>query len=103
MAAEQLTDIKRLMKAFIQAGVIHCSDFRDQDIEDRAKVYAFSKGFAILQSSWFMCNIIARWASDPPVSPIELLTVAYMDLDYLEDYYKAFAFNKSFGEVNGRR
>ncbi|CAG8882790.1 unnamed protein product [Penicillium egyptiacum] len=66
------------MKAFIQAGILHCSDFRDQDIEDRAKVDPFAKGFAILQSTWFLCNIIARWASHLPVSPIELSTVAYV-------------------------
>lgn len=66
------------MKAFIQAGIFHCSDFRDQDIDDRAKADPFAKGFAILQSTWLLCNIIARWAANLPVSPIELSTVAYV-------------------------
>lgn len=66
------------MKEFIQAGILHCSDFPDQDIEDRAKANPFAKGFAILQHTWIICNVIARWASDLPVSPIELLTVAYV-------------------------
>ncbi|KAJ5927591.1 hypothetical protein N7516_009364 [Penicillium verrucosum] len=66
------------MKAFIQAGIFHPSDFRDQDIADRAKADPFAKGFAILQSTWFLCNVIARWVSALPVSPIEVSTVAYV-------------------------
>lgn len=66
------------MKAFIQAGIFHPSDFRDQDIADRAKADPFAKGFAILQSTWFLCNVIARWVSTLPVSPIEVSTVAYV-------------------------
>ncbi|KAJ5212985.1 hypothetical protein N7449_000154 [Penicillium cf. viridicatum] len=66
------------MKEFFQAGIFHCSEFRDQDIDDRAKADPFAKAFAILQSTWFLCNIIARWASNLPVSPIELSTVAYV-------------------------
>jgi hypothetical protein len=64
------------MKAFIQAGIFHFSDFWDQDIDDRAKADPFAEGFAILHSTWFLCNIIARWAYNLPVSPIELSTVA---------------------------
>ncbi|KAJ5390792.1 uncharacterized protein N7496_001860 [Penicillium cataractarum] len=66
------------MKPLIQAGIVHCSDFRDQDIEDRAKADSFAKFFTVLQSTWFLCNVITRWAYDLPVSPIELSTVAYV-------------------------
>jgi hypothetical protein len=66
------------MKPLIQAGIVHCSDFRDQDIEDRTKADSFAKFFTVLQSTWFLCNIITRWACDLPVSPIELSTVAYV-------------------------
>lgn len=68
----------RDMKPLIQAGILHCSDFRDQDIEDRAKADSFAKFFTVLQSTWFLCNVITRWAYDLPVSPIELSTVAYV-------------------------
>lgn len=68
----------RNMKSFIQAGIIRCSDFRDRDIEDRAKADSFAKAFTVLQSTWFLCNVIARWAYSLPVSPIELATVAYV-------------------------
>lgn len=68
----------RDMKLLIQAGIVHCSDFRDQDIEDRAKVDSLAKFFTVLQSTWFLCNVIIRWAYELPVSPIELSTVAYV-------------------------
>jgi hypothetical protein len=44
------------MKPFIQAGIIRCSDFRDRDVEDRAKADSFAKAFAILQSTWFLAT-----------------------------------------------
>ncbi|CRG89485.1 hypothetical protein PISL3812_06521 [Talaromyces islandicus] len=70
--------LPRDMKPLIQAGMIHCSDFRDQDIEDRSKADSFAKFFTVLQSTWFLCNIIIRWANDLPVSPIELSTIGYV-------------------------
>lgn len=72
------TIVPHEMKTLIQAGIVHCSDFRDQDIEDRTKADSFAKFFTVLQSTWFLCNIITRWACDLPVSPIELSTVAYV-------------------------
>lgn len=81
----------RDMKRFIQAGIIRCSDFTDRDVEDRAKSDSFAKAFAVLQSAWFLCNIIVRWAYHLPVSPIELATVAYVAcgiLIYVMWWYK---------------
>jgi hypothetical protein len=66
------------MKPFIQAGIIEGVDFHDRDVEDRAKADSLGKTFTILQTSWFLVNIIARWASSLPVAPIELATVAYI-------------------------
>ncbi|KAJ5714539.1 uncharacterized protein N7483_011720 [Penicillium malachiteum] len=66
------------MKPLIQAGIIRCSDFRDRDVEDRAKSDSFGKAFTVLQSTWFLCNCIGRWAYSLPVSPIEIATVAYV-------------------------
>ncbi|CEJ55982.1 hypothetical protein PMG11_02209 [Penicillium brasilianum] len=68
----------RDMKRLIQADVVHCSDFRDQDIEDRAKTDSFAKFVTVLQSTWFLGNVVARWGYDLPVSPIELSTIAYV-------------------------
>ncbi|KAJ5709606.1 hypothetical protein N7493_009897 [Penicillium malachiteum] len=79
------------MKPFIQAGLIRCSDFRDRDVEDRAKSDSFAKAFTLLQSTWFLCNCIGRWAYSLPISPIELATVAYVGcgvLTYAAWWYK---------------
>jgi hypothetical protein len=54
------------------------SDFRDRDIEDQAKADSFAKFFTVLQSTWFLCNIITRWAYDLPVSLIEMSAFAYV-------------------------
>ncbi|KAJ6142837.1 hypothetical protein N7471_002290 [Penicillium samsonianum] len=66
------------MKPFIEAGIVEDIDFHDRDVEDRAKADSLGKTFTVLQTSWFLVNIIARWANSLPVSPIELATVAYI-------------------------
>lgn len=63
---------------FIRAGMITCSDFHDEDIQDRAKVDALGMVFAVLQSLWAMCNIVTRAAYSLSISPLELGTVAYV-------------------------
>lgn len=66
------------MKPFIEAGIVEDIDFHDRDVEDRAKADSLGKTFTVLQTSWFLVNIIARWAKSLPVTPIELATVAYI-------------------------
>ncbi|KAJ5722075.1 hypothetical protein N7488_000110 [Penicillium malachiteum] len=51
---------------------------QDRDVEDRAKSDSLAKAFTVLQSTWFLCNCIGRWAYSLLVSPIELSTVAYV-------------------------
>lgn len=65
-------------QVLIEAGIIRCSDFRDRDIQDRAKADAFAKAITILQSTWSTINIVARAAYRLPISPLELSTVAYV-------------------------
>jgi hypothetical protein len=69
---------QRNILAFIRAGIIDSSDFRDEDIEDRSKADALGMVFTIIQSAWAMCNIIARAAYSLPISPLELGTIAYV-------------------------
>ncbi|KGO43641.1 hypothetical protein PEXP_095430 [Penicillium expansum] len=68
----------RNILVFIRAGMITCSDFRDEDIQDRAKVDALGIVFTVLQSLWAMCNIVTRAAYSLSISPLELGTVAYV-------------------------
>ncbi|OQE37967.1 hypothetical protein PENCOP_c009G03525 [Penicillium coprophilum] len=66
------------MQLFIQAGIIEDVDFHDRDVEDRAKSDSLGKIFTVIQTVWFLVNMIARWANALPVAPIELATVAYI-------------------------
>jgi hypothetical protein len=64
--------------ALIEAKVVQRLDLRKRDIDDRAKADMFAKLFAILQSLWVTCNILARTAYHLPISPIEISTIAYV-------------------------
>ena len=68
----------RNILVFIRAGIITCSDFHDEDIQDRAKVDALGMVVTVLQSLWAMCNIVTRAAYSLSISPLELGTVAYV-------------------------
>jgi hypothetical protein len=48
------------------------------DIKDRSKTDAFSKNFAIVQSSWLIVQSITRVASGLSLSQLELATMAYI-------------------------
>ena len=64
--------------ALMQQGVVTQPKLRDSDIKDRAKADSFAKAFTLLQSSWVVCNIIARAAYSLPITAIEISTVAYV-------------------------
>ncbi|KAJ5688166.1 hypothetical protein N7536_010785 [Penicillium majusculum] len=66
------------MKPFIETGIVEDTDFHDREVEDHAKADSLGKTFTVLQTSWFLFNIIARWAASLPVAPIELATIAYI-------------------------
>ena len=68
----------RNILTFIRAGLIDCSDLRNEDIEDRSKADALGMVFTIIQSAWAMCNIIARAACSLSISSLELGTIAYV-------------------------
>jgi hypothetical protein len=51
---------------------------RPKDIRDRSKADSFAKLFALLQSGWLLINILARAGYHLYVSPLELMTVAYI-------------------------
>ena len=65
------------MVLLIQSGMVSPLDLRERDIQEHAKQDWLGKLFTLLQVSWFICNIITRWASHVSVSPFELATVAY--------------------------
>jgi len=61
------------------------SDFRiritDEEIGDRSKGDALAKVILILQSSWFICQCIARWVQGLGLTQLELTTLALASLN----------------------
>lgn len=61
-----------------------CIDFpriTEDDIRDRSKGDALSKGLVILQTSWFILQCIARWSQHLSVTELELVTLAFAALN----------------------
>ncbi|KAE9377683.1 hypothetical protein N431DRAFT_478862 [Stipitochalara longipes BDJ] len=48
------------------------------EIQDRSKADTFAKAFALLQSSWFLLNVVGRRIQCLPISPLELSCIAYV-------------------------
>jgi len=51
------------------------------EIEDRSKGDALSKGFVVVQTSWFVTQCIARGVQGLPLTELELVTVAFAALN----------------------
>ncbi|KAF5357683.1 hypothetical protein D9758_007405 [Tetrapyrgos nigripes] len=54
-----------------------------QDIEDKSKGDAVSKGLALLQTLWFLVQILTRAIQHLPISELEIATVAFAILNLL--------------------
>ncbi|KAI9508227.1 hypothetical protein F5148DRAFT_1284313 [Russula earlei] len=54
-----------------------------EEIEDRSKGDFISKSLVILQSGWFVTQIIARALQDLPITELELVTVAFATLNFV--------------------
>ncbi|KAI9507075.1 hypothetical protein F5148DRAFT_1285684 [Russula earlei] len=53
------------------------------EIEDRSKGDALSKTLVVLQTGWFVTQCIARGVQGLPVTELELVTVAYVTLNFV--------------------
>ncbi|KAF4629849.1 hypothetical protein G7Y89_g8298 [Cudoniella acicularis] len=62
----------------LQSGIATFPQLSTRDIQDRSKADGFAKGFALLQCGWLVVNIFGRVADRLPVSPLELMTLAYV-------------------------
>ncbi|KAF5315982.1 hypothetical protein D9758_018366 [Tetrapyrgos nigripes] len=54
-----------------------------QDIEDKSKGDAVSKGLALLQTSWFLFQILTRRIQHLPITALEIATVGFAILNLL--------------------
>jgi len=58
-------------------GKIDWPDISEKDIQDRSKGDSFSKGFAVLQTTWFITQCIARGVAGLNLTELELVTLAF--------------------------
>ena len=55
----------------------------EQDILDKSKTDSFSKGIALCQILWFLTACIARSIDHLPVTPLEIMTIAFATLNVI--------------------
>ncbi|KAG1879038.1 hypothetical protein F4604DRAFT_1679496 [Suillus subluteus] len=60
---------------FVCEGSVDMPVIAEEDIEDRSKGNVLSKLVAILQLVWFIIQLVARYAQNLPVTPLELDTL----------------------------
>ena len=59
----------------------------EADIEDRSKGDIISKGLVLLQTSWFVIQILARIDQGLPITELELATLAYAVLNFATYFF----------------
>lgn len=68
-----------LLGYYIKKGWLDPEELRlkQKDIEDRSKGDSLSKGFMMLQMSWFILECLARLHRRLPLTQLEAITLAY--------------------------
>ncbi|KAH6667957.1 hypothetical protein B0J14DRAFT_676103 [Halenospora varia] len=62
----------------VKENYIICPSITKEEIWDKSKADKFAKGFALVQSIWLVFQSIARTTQGLPISPLELLTIAFV-------------------------
>ncbi|KIK66301.1 hypothetical protein GYMLUDRAFT_139298, partial [Collybiopsis luxurians FD-317 M1] len=57
------------------------------EIKERSRVDWFGKLIAIGQTSWFIAQLIARWAQGLAVTELEIMTVAFATMNFIIYYF----------------
>src|ERR1700732_3625752 len=53
----------------------------EEEIKDKGRGDALSKGFTLIQTAWFIPQCIARTAEHLPITELELVTLAFAALN----------------------
>ena len=69
------------IKESILAGIIDAPKITRAEINDRSKGDLISKIIVILQTTWFITQCIARWATRIPVTELEIITLGFAMLN----------------------
>lgn len=65
-----------------QSGEIDFPSITEEEIQDRSKGDILSKGLAVLQTTWFILQCIARQVQDLPTTELEIVTLAFAALNF---------------------
>ena len=68
------------LEALARAGRVDWPNITEEEIKDRSKGDYLSKGIVILQTTWFIIQIIARAASKLTITELEVVTLAFSTL-----------------------
>ncbi|KAF8802864.1 hypothetical protein BYT27DRAFT_7111290 [Phlegmacium glaucopus] len=69
------------LETLVAEGKIDWPTISEKDIQDRSKGDSFSKGFAVLQTTWFISQCIARGVVGLILTELELTTLAFSVLN----------------------
>jgi hypothetical protein len=76
----EVLSIERL-EELASKGSINWPRISEKEIEDRGKGDAFSKGFAVLQATWFITQCVARGVYGLAITELEVATLAFAALN----------------------
>lgn len=68
-------------KKLLTANLVRCPTITEDEINDKSKGDALSKGIALMQLSWFIVQIFARAAQGLEITELELTTAALAGLN----------------------
>jgi hypothetical protein len=68
------------LEALARAGRIDWPNITEEEIKDRSKGDYLSKGIVVLQTTWFIIQIISRAASRLTITELEVVTLAFSTL-----------------------
>lgn len=71
---------KRLV-TLIEAGEIDIPTITEKEMFDKSKGDFLTKLFVVVQTTWFVVQCLARWASQLPVTELEVVTLAFATLN----------------------
>ncbi|KAF8802854.1 hypothetical protein BYT27DRAFT_7172357 [Phlegmacium glaucopus] len=69
------------LESLVAEGRIDWPTISEKDIQDRSKGDSFSKGFAVLQTTWFISQCISRGITGLILTELELVTLAFSVLN----------------------
>ncbi|KAJ3566628.1 hypothetical protein NP233_g6878 [Leucocoprinus birnbaumii] len=72
-----------LLKELIELGEVNPIELSEEEIEDKSKGDILTKLLVVLQTSWFVLQCLARWATQLSVTELEVMTFSFAILNVI--------------------